>query len=131
MNEWDKSLDRESLRKEKEFGKLNLPGAPHFVGIWERLVRNCKKNMIAILDNRSLAYKIRSTKMCLVEQTLNARPLTAVCDDPEDLTALTTNHFLLGRENASAPFMPSCQRYHDLRKRFKMPQAYANIIWKR
>ena len=28
-------------------------------------------------------------------------------DNPEDLTALTPNHFLLGRENASAPFMPS------------------------
>ena len=85
--------------------------------------------MIAIVDN--LTYKVRSTKMCLVEQTLNARRLTAVCDDPEDLKALTTNHLLLGRENASAPLMPSWERYHDLRKRFKMPQGYANIIWKR
>ena len=49
--------------------------------------------------------------MCLVEQTLNARPLTAVSDDPEDLTALTPIYFLLGRENASSPFMPSNERY--------------------
>ena len=69
--------------------------------------------------------------MCLVEQTLNARPLTAVSDDPEDLTALTPNHFLLGQENASAPFMPSSDRYHDLRKLFKTAQAYAEMIWKR
>ena len=55
--------------------------------------------------------------MCLVEQTLNAGPLTAVSDDPEDLTALTPNHFLLGRENASAPS--------------KTAQAYADRIWKR
>ena len=69
--------------------------------------------------------------MCLVEQTLNARPLTAVSDDPEDLTALTPNHFLLGRENASAPFMPSKERYQNLKKSFKTAQAYADMIWKR
>ena len=69
--------------------------------------------------------------MCLVEQTLNARTLTAVSDYPENLTALTPNHFLLGQENASAPLRPSSERYHDLRKSFKMAQAYANMIWKR
>ena len=87
--------------------------------------------MIAILDNRSLTDKVLSTTMCLVEQTLNARPLTAVSDDPEDLTALTPNHFLLGRESASAPFLPSSERYHDLRKSFKAAQAYADMVWKR
>ena len=81
--------------------------------------------MIATLNNRSLTDKVISTAMCLLEQTLNARPLTAVSDDPEDLTALTPNHFLLGRENASAPFMPSSERYHDLRKAFKTAQACA------
>ena len=49
----------------------------------------------------------------------------------QDLTALTPNHFLLGRENANAPFMPSSERYHDLRKSFKTAQAYADMIWKR
>ena len=45
--------------------------------------------MISILDNRSLTDEVLSTILCLVEQTLNARPLTALSDDPEDLTALT------------------------------------------
>ena len=68
--------------------------------------------------------------MSVVEQTLNARPLTAVSDYPEDLTILTPNHFLLGRENANASFMPS-RSYLDLRKSFKTAQAYGNMIWKR
>ena len=55
--------------------------------------------MIAILDNRSLTKEVLSTTVCLVEQTLNARPLTAVSDDPDDLTGLTPNHFLAGQEN--------------------------------
>ena len=110
MNEWDKDKIESDLAQKKIVWKFNPPGAPHFGGIWERLVQSCKKVMIAILDKRSLSDEVLSTTMCLVEQTLNARPLTAVKDDPEDLTALTPNHFLLGRENANAPFMSSSKR---------------------
>ena len=41
-----------------------------------------KKVMIAILDNRNLTDEVLNTTMCLVEQTLNARHLIAVSDDP-------------------------------------------------
>ena len=109
MNEWYKAKIESDLAQKKIVWKFNPPGAPHFGGIRERLVQSCKKVMIAISDNRSLTNKALSTTMCLVEQTLNTRPLTAVSDDPEDLTALTPNQFLLGRENASAPFMPSSE----------------------
>ena len=130
MNEWGKDKIESDLAQKKIVWKFNPPGAPHFGGIWERLVQSFKV-MIAILDNRSLTDEVLSTTMCLVEQTLNARPMTALSDDPEDLTALTPNHLLLGQENASAPFMPSSERYHDLRKSFKTAQAHADMIWKR
>ena len=123
MNEWDKAKIESDLAQKKIVWKFNPHGAPHFGGIWERVVQSCKNVMIAILDNRSITEKVLSTTMCLVEQTLNARPLTPVSDDPEDLTALTPNHFLLGQENASAPFMPSSERYHDLTKAFKTAKA--------
>ena len=87
--------------------------------------------MIAILNNRSLSNEVQSTTMCLVEQTLKARPLAAVSDDPDDVTAFTPNQFPLGQENASAPFMPSSERYHDLRNSLKTAQTYADMIWKR
>ena len=130
MNERGKDKIESDLAQKKIVWKFNPPGAPHFGGIWERLVQSFKV-MIAILDNRSLTDEVLSTTMCLVEQTLNARPMTALSDDPEDLTALTPNHLLLGQENASAPFMPSSERYHDLRKSFKTAQAHADMIWKR
>ena len=129
MNELDKAKIDSDLAQKKIVWKFNPPGAPHFGGIWERLVQSSKKVMIATLDNRSLTEEVLSTTMCLVEQTLNARPLTAVSDDPEDLTALTPNPFFLGQENVSAPFMPSRERYHNLRKSFKTAQAYADMIW--
>ena len=119
INKWDKSKIESGLAQKKIVLKFSPLGAPLFGGITKRLVQSCKKVMIAILDNKSLAHEVLSTTMCLVEQTLNARPLRAVSDDPEDLKALTTNHFLLGRENVSAPLMPSNERYHDLRKSIK------------
>ena len=85
--------------------------------------------MIAVVDGRSMTDDVLVTTMCLAEQTLNARPLTSVSDDPEDLEALTPNHFLLGRANLATPFLPNARRYTDLRRVFRVSQAYSDMIW--
>ena len=131
MDGWNKDKIVDEMALSKITWKFNPPGAPHFGGVWERLVRSCKKVMLAVLDGRGLTDEILGTTMCLVEQTLNARPLTAVSDDPEDLNALTPNHFLLGRDSVCAPFLPNSERYHDLRRAFKTSQCYSEMIWKR
>ena len=69
--------------------KFNHPSSPHFGGVWERLVRSCKKAMFAILSSRWLTEETLSTTMCLVEQVLNARPLTCASSDRDDFEALT------------------------------------------
>ena len=92
---------------------------------------SCRKAMIAVLDGRSLTDDVLITTMCLVEQTLNARPLTSVSDDPDDLEALTPNHFLMGRANLATPFLPDAQRYTDLRRVFLVSQVYLDMIWTR
>ena len=131
MDGWNKDKIVDEMALSKITWKFNPPGAPHFGGVWERLVRSCKKVMLAVLDGRGMTDEILGTTMCLVEQTLNARPLTAVSDDPEDLNALTPNHFLLGRDSVCAPFLPNSDRYHDLRRAFKTSQCYSEMIWKR
>ena len=130
MNEWDKPKIESDLAQKKIVWKFNPPGAPHFGRIWERLVSKLQEGHDCNLGQPKPHRRgtQHNKTMCLVEQTLNARPLTAVSDDPEDLTAITPNHFLLGRENASAPFMPSSERYQDLRKSFKTAQTYADMI---
>ena len=87
--------------------------------------------MFAIFEGRSFTDEILNTTMCLVKQTLNARPLTPVSDDPNNFEALTPNHFCLGQSINAIPPLPSVERYTDLRKNFRTTQAYSNMIWQR
>ena len=68
-------------------------------GSWQRLVLSCKRVFYAILGDRRFIDEILLTVFCLVEQTLNARPITSVSSDPNDTDALTPNYFLFCRLN--------------------------------
>ena len=81
INAWNQSDSEKSLGQKDTKWKFNPPGAPHFRGIWDRLIRSCIKAMTAVLDGRSLTDDVLIKTMCSVEQTLNARPLTSVGDD--------------------------------------------------
>ena len=131
FSQWDRDAMCERLARGQIIWKFNPPGVPHFGGIWDRLVRSCKKAMFLILGNRSLTLPVLTTTMCLVEQTLNGRPLTPGSDDPEDLEALTPNHFLLGRPVLAEPLMSDAVRYVDCRKMYKVAQTYNQMIWSR
>ena len=131
LGEWEKLILR-VIYTEKDRLEIQLSRSPKIGGICKRLVQSSKKVMIAILYN--VRDVILSTTMCLVEQNLHARPPKAVDDiavlTPNPLTVLTPDHLVLGQESASAPVMPSSERYRDPRKSFKTAQLYADIIWK-
>ena len=54
--------------------------------------------------------------MCLVEQTLNSRPLKPVRSDVNDLEAIKPNHFLLGNTNLCLLYLPYAEDFDDYRK---------------
>ena len=112
---WNKERIEEHLIQRGIRWTFNPTAAPHFGGVWERLVRSCKKAMYAVLGNRSVTEDVFSTTMCIVEQTLNARPLTPVSSDVNDLEALTPNHFLLGNRNVCLPYLPCAEKFVDHR----------------
>ena len=128
---WNKERIEEHLIQQGIRWMFNSPAAPHFGGVWERLVRSCKKAMYVVLENRSVTEDVLSTTMCFVEQTLNARALTPVSSDVNDLEAMTPNHFLLGTTNVCLPYLPCAEEFVDHRKVFRQTQAYANLIWDR
>ena len=111
--------------------KFNPPASPHFGGVWERLVRSCKKAMFAVLNGRRLTEETLVTTLCLVEQLLNSRPLTAVSSDMSDLEALTPNHFLLGRSTVFLPVGLIQATDHCHRRVFRQAQCYTELIWRR
>ena len=84
--------------------------------------------MYSILGNQSLTEEVLQTTLCLIEQTLNGRPLTPVSSDVKDLEALTPNHFLLGKPSLCLPILPYAEDYLDHRKAFRQSQAYADTI---
>ena len=52
-------------------------------------------------------------------------------DDPNDLEALTANHFLLGPRIKIQPLLPDASRHVDCRRTYKMAQGYNEMIWQR
>ena len=89
INSWNQDQITSDLAQKHIVWKFNPSGAPHFGGVWEPLVRSCKKAMVTISENRSMTDESLTTTMCLVEQTLNARPITTANDDPSTLDAFT------------------------------------------
>ena len=69
--------------------------------------------------------------MCLVEQKLNARPLTPVNLYVNDLDFITPNHFQLGNENVCLPYLAYAEHFADHRKLSRQTQPYSNCIWTR
>ena len=110
--------------------KYNPPSAPHQGGAWEQMVRSCKRVFYAILGSRKLTDEILNRNMCLVEGSLNARPLTPVSDDPDSLEFLTPNHFVLGHHSLTFPSLRSSENYsHSIC--YARAQSYASAIWQR
>ena len=128
---WNKQQIEERLIQQGIRWKFIPPAAPYIGGVWERLVWSCKKAMYAVLGNRSVTEDLLSTTMCLVEQTLNARPLTPVSSHATDLEAITPNHFPLGNKNFCLPYLSGAEQFIDHRMLFRQTQAYADLIWDR
>ena len=112
--------------------RWNPPAAPHFGGVWERLVGSVKRALSVVLGGHVVTDEVLATVFCEVENMVNSRPITHVPDeyDGHNLTALTPNHFLLGKNNTA--LAPGDFR-DDMtsRKRWRRAQALADHLWNR
>lgn len=82
---------------------FNPPAAPHFGGVWERMVRSAKRALIVVLNGQTPTDEIFSTLFAQVSNLLNDRPLTSIGNDPRDPLPQTPNHFVLGRAHSNLP----------------------------
>ena len=100
-------------------------------GVWERLVRSCKKALNVFLQNQVLTDEVLLTAISEVESLVNSRPLTEVSSDVDDLEALTPNHFLIGRATPNLPTGIFADKEISSQKGWRKAQVIITHIWKR
>ncbi|XP_015125115.1 uncharacterized protein LOC107046906 [Diachasma alloeum] len=83
--------------------RFSPPQSPHFGGIWEAAVKSFKHHLRRVMGSQLLTLEKFSTLTVEIEAILNSRPLCPLSTDPNDLTALTPGHFLIGKELISLP----------------------------
>ncbi|XP_073972885.1 uncharacterized protein [Rhodnius prolixus] len=107
----------QSLQAELQFSKLindfcfsksisfhfNPPSAPHQGGLWERAVQSAKYHLNGLIASYIPTYKVLNTLVIRIEGILNSRPLSTISSDPNDFSAVTPAHFLLGRSLIEPP----------------------------
>ena len=127
----DQAKISDTLSQDRIQWFFNPPSAPHFGGVWERLVKSAKKALKIILNGQLVNDETLLTVMVEVESLLNSRPLTHVSVDPQDLEPITPNHFLLGRNSPNMPPGVFDERDLNSRKRWRQAQTLTDHFWRR
>ncbi|CAB4038636.1 THAP domain-containing 2 [Paramuricea clavata] len=107
------------------------PNAPQFSGVWERLIRETKRALKAILKGALVTEHVLRTVFCEVESILNSRPLTRSSEDAADATAITPAHFLLQRPAVVVPIGDFNEDSIIGRRKWKQAQILSNHFWTR
>lgn len=121
----------EQLKNHPVEWRFSPPVAPHFGGSWERLIKSAKSALRGILNERSVTEDVLLTALVGAEALLNSRPLTHVSVDPDDLEALTPNHFLLLRAHPGCHLDSSSNSKPSSRKRYQQAQEMITHFWNR
>ncbi|XP_075157628.1 uncharacterized protein LOC142230894 [Haematobia irritans] len=83
--------------------KFIPPHAPHMGGLWEAAVKSFKTHFKKLAGSHKFTFEQFSTILARIEGVLNSRPISAISEDPTDLTALTPGHFLRGAPLMALP----------------------------
>lgn len=130
LNQLEKSkLHNFCLKQDIEW-VFNPPCAPHWGGVFERMVQTIKRILLATMTNTRLSDEMLNTLMCEVENLINSRPITKVSNDACDPSALSPSHLLILRGSPSP--LPGAFCVADMyRRRWKHVQHLVDVFWSR
>ena len=93
VSSWNQSTAGDLLLKGVEW-KHSPPLSPHSGGIWERVIKEAKRHLTAILGSQTVDVDVFATALVEVERILNCRPLTYSSSDIRDLSVITPANLL-------------------------------------
>jgi transposase InsO family protein len=133
MQNWDKEHIREQLLQKGIEWNFNPPGASHFGGVWERMIRTVRKVLYSLLQRcpRNLDDEGLMTLFCEVEAIVNDRPITRVSSESSDAEALTPSQLLLLKPGPQYPGGLFSKEDVYSRRRWKQVQYLADSFWER
>lgn len=120
-----------SLANDRVQWLFNPPAASHFGGLWEAAVKAMKHHLHCVIVEATLTYEEMATFLTQVEACLNSRPLSSLSDDPDDLSALTTGHFLIGGPLTAVPEPSLSNEPSNRLSRWQLLQQMRDHLWKR
>ncbi len=131
LSEWNQSGIQKAMLQKGIHWTFNPPGASHYGGVWERLIRMVRQILCSVFQHHILDDEELQTLFCEVESILNSRPITTLSDDHHDLEPLTPNHILLLKSSPALP--PGLFQKSDvyIRRRWRQVQFLADLFWKR
>ncbi|XP_025267604.1 uncharacterized protein LOC105248410 [Camponotus floridanus] len=121
----------QAVTKEGISWRFNPPSAPHFGGLWEAAVKSTKHHLRRVIGEATLTFEEMSTLLAQIEACLNSRPLQALSDDPDDLSALTPGHLLIGAPLLAIPEPSSAERSPSMLSRWQLLQRMRDHFWQR
>ncbi|XP_068737294.1 uncharacterized protein [Montipora capricornis] len=125
ISELDQDKIQQSTANRGVTWRFNPPGAPHFGGIHEAVIKSAKKAIYGVSDEELI------TAVTGVESLLNARLLTYQSANPQDIVPLTPNHFLHGQLDGQ--FTPETVDTTEFSpcKRWRKAQEIISPVWRR
>ena len=122
---------KNKLANENIMWKFIPPRAPNFGGIWEAGIKSVKNHIKRVIGENHLTYEEMYTLLVRIEAVLNSRPLTPLSNDPNDLSALTPGHFLIGHP-LTAPVEKDHTAISSNRlSRWQLIEACRQHFWRR
>ena len=131
LQEWNQSQIADFQSQKEIQWHFNPPAAPHFGGIWERLVQSCKKALKVVLHGQVVTDEVPETAFAETEALVNSRPLTEVSSSSSDLESITQNHVLISGANPVLPCGVFADKEIFSKKRWRQTQVIINQVWVR
>ena len=130
VKKWDMNKIQSHLNQHSIEWNFNPPYASHHGGIWERQIKTVRRVLTGLSHEQVLTDEATLTLLCLVENIVNRRPLTAVNTDENDFRAISPQDLI-------APMPPTLDLPLDTpsnemsRSRWRQLAHLASVFWKR